>query len=89
MKSSWPNLRKTLGKRPLGRGPDRSWSHHYTISMINISLFLPMAPWTTGNIFVFGLDDIYVVQIIRINLLCFLFVSILDVYIALDVLDCF
>ena len=30
VKSSRPSLRETRDKRPLGRGPDRSWCHSHT-----------------------------------------------------------
>ena len=30
VKSSWPILRETRVKRPLGRDPDRSWCHRNT-----------------------------------------------------------
>ena len=29
-KSSWPSLRETRDKRPLGSDPDRSWCHRHT-----------------------------------------------------------
>jgi hypothetical protein len=43
VKISWPSLRETRVKRPLGRDLDRSWYHRHTSAKLFWSQ--PMAPW--------------------------------------------
>ena len=48
MESSWPSLRETRDKRPLGRDPERSWCHRHTMSMIEPFWSQAMARWVSA-----------------------------------------
>ena len=46
VKCSWPSLRETRDKGPLGRDPDRSWCHPQT--SVKLLWLQPIAPWVSA-----------------------------------------